>query len=85
MWYRRHSWESLLSVAPDSMNEQTIDKLQQQIVNRMIREGYAMVSTTELKGRTVLRLCTINPRTTKEDIQNTIQKMEGIGREIYGI
>ncbi|MBN2910192.1 aminotransferase class V-fold PLP-dependent enzyme [Polycladomyces sp. WAk] len=71
--------------APDSMHEEMIDKVQQQIVNRMIREGYAMVSTTELKGRTVLRLCTINPRTTKEDIQNTIQKMEGIGREIYGI
>ncbi|MBA4494513.1 pyridoxal phosphate-dependent decarboxylase family protein [Paenactinomyces guangxiensis] len=70
---------------PDSMDEVTIDKLQQQIVNRMIQEGFAMISTTVLRGRTVLRLCTINPRTTKEDIRNTIQKMEDIGKTIYKI
>ena len=68
---------------PYSMDEVTIEKLQQQIVNRMIQEGYAMISTTVLRGRTVLRLCTINPRTTKEDIRSTIQKMEAIGKTIY--
>jgi len=34
--------------------------------------GYAAVSSTVLHGQTVLRLCTINPRTTTEDIETTI-------------
>ena len=41
-----------------------------------VRDGYAAPSTTVLRGRTVLRLCTINPRTTFEDIEATIERME---------
>ena len=42
----------------------------------MARDGYALPSTTELGGRVVLRLCTINPRTTEEDVERTIERME---------
>ncbi|MGL6160691.1 pyridoxal phosphate-dependent decarboxylase family protein [Microbulbifer sp.] len=35
--------------------------------------GFACVSSTSLKGRTALRLCTINPLTTKGDIRETIE------------
>ena len=41
-----------------------------------VRDGYAAPSTTVLRGRTVLRLCTINPRTTFEEIEATIERME---------
>ena len=37
--------------------------------------GFAAVSSTVLKGRTVLRLCIINPRTTTDDIDATIQRL----------
>lgn len=37
--------------------------------------GYAAVSSTVLKGRTVLRLCIINPRTTTADIDGTVQRL----------
>jgi glutamate/tyrosine decarboxylase-like PLP-dependent enzyme len=37
--------------------------------------GYACVSSTMLKGRSVLRLCTINPLTTEEDIIGTIDRL----------
>ena len=37
--------------------------------------GFAAVSSTVLKGRTVLRLCIINPRTTTDDIDGTIQRL----------
>lgn len=37
--------------------------------------GYAAVTTTVLDGRTVLRLCTINPRTTTADIDGTITRL----------
>jgi glutamate/tyrosine decarboxylase-like PLP-dependent enzyme len=41
-----------------------------------VNDGYAAPSTTVLRGRTVLRLCTINPRTTFSEIEATIERME---------
>ncbi len=37
--------------------------------------GYAALSTTTLRGRTVLRLCTINPRTSAEDLAGTLSRL----------
>lgn len=37
--------------------------------------GFACVSSTSLKGRSVLRLCTINPLTTRDDIIRTIDML----------
>lgn len=47
-----------------------------QISASTVSDGYAAPSTTVLRGRTVLRLCTINPRTTFEEIEATIERME---------
>ncbi|MBE2277126.1 MAG: aminotransferase class I/II-fold pyridoxal phosphate-dependent enzyme [Rhodobacteraceae bacterium] len=42
--------------------------------------GFACVSSTSLHGRSVLRLCTINPLTTRSDIERTLDMLaEGIG------
>lgn len=38
--------------------------------------GFATLSSTLLKGRSVLRLCTINPLTTHADIEETIERLE---------
>ena len=38
----------------------------------MLRDGFALATTTMLNGRTVLRLCTINPRTTESEIEQTL-------------
>ena len=40
------------------------------------RRGFATVTTTALRGQKVLRFCTINPRTTDEDLQATIDKIK---------
>lgn len=42
------------------------------------RDGYAAVTSTKLGERRVLRLCTINPRTTEEDIESSIDKLGSI-------
>lgn len=42
---------------------------------RLTEDGYAAVSSTVLKGQTVLRLCTINPSTTTDDIAGTIARL----------
>jgi hypothetical protein len=41
----------------------------------MTADGYAAPSSTVLRGRTLLRLCTINPRTTDEDIDRTVDRL----------
>src|SRR5699024_9909966 len=51
------------------------DAATDELVRRTVAEGYAAPSTTILDGRTVARLCTINPRTTDEDVINTISRM----------
>jgi glutamate/tyrosine decarboxylase-like PLP-dependent enzyme len=38
-------------------------------------DGYAALTTTALQGRSVLRLCTINPRTTADDLAGTLQRL----------
>jgi aromatic-L-amino-acid decarboxylase len=55
------------------------DGLQSRIAAAMVADGFAAPSTTELDGRVVLRLCTINPRTTFDDVERTIERMEAVG------
>ena len=54
------------------------DAEQSRIAAAMVRDGYAAPSTTVLRGRVALRLCTINPRTTFEEIERTIERMESV-------
>ena len=48
----------------------------------MMEEGFACVLTTQLKGRTVLRICPIHPETTEDDIRHTIQRMDQYARAL---
>lgn len=54
----------------------TSDEVQTRLVELMLQDGFAFLTSTTLKGRTALRLCTINPRTTEEDIVRTIDRLE---------
>jgi aromatic-L-amino-acid/L-tryptophan decarboxylase len=54
------------------------DRLQSRIATAMADDGFAIPSTTELGGRVVLRMCTINPRTSEADVEATIERMETI-------
>ena len=44
-----------------------------------VEDGYAAPSTTVVGDRVVLRLCTINPRTTFAEIDATLDVMERLG------
>ena len=44
-----------------------------------VEDGYAAPSTTVVGDRVVLRLCTINPRTTFDEIDATLDVMERLG------
>jgi glutamate/tyrosine decarboxylase-like PLP-dependent enzyme len=58
------------------------DDLQRRITSALAADGFALLSTTELRGRTVLRLCTINPRTTDDDVRETVRRLERFGKEL---
>jgi aromatic-L-amino-acid decarboxylase len=55
-----------------------VDELHRAVVQRLIGDGFAFLSSTVLSGGTVLRMCTINPNTTEEDIVGTIEHLDGI-------
>ncbi len=41
----------------------------------LARDGYAAVTSTRVQGRPALRLCTINPRTTVDDVAGTLARL----------
>jgi len=56
------------------------DALNQTMVERLTADGFALVSTTILEGRKVIRICALNPRATQDDIRRTIEKLEELAR-----
>jgi len=48
----------------------------EKIHNSMLSDGFALATSTVLKGRKVLRFCTINPRTTEDDITQTLDHID---------
>jgi glutamate/tyrosine decarboxylase-like PLP-dependent enzyme len=66
------------------LSETDLDSVNEKIVDAMIARQFAMISTTRLKGHTVLRMCTINPRTTPDDISATIDVIKMCGDELSG-
>jgi glutamate/tyrosine decarboxylase-like PLP-dependent enzyme len=65
--------------APAHRPESSLDELNRQVAERLAADGFALLSTTTVDGKTVLRLCTINPRTTDDDLLETIERLRRIG------
>src|SRR5215475_13959453 len=62
--------------------ENEINEIHRRMVEMMTENGFAFANSTTLRGQTVMRLCTINPRTTEDDIRATIKQLEQFGREL---
>lgn len=65
--------------APPNTDDATAEAANRAIVHRGLTDGYATVTSTVLGGRSVLRLCTINPRITDDDLHGTIARLRGLG------
>ena len=61
---------------PRNLSETELNGLNLSISRRCLSNGFSMVITTELRNKTALRFCTINPRTSREDISETIRRLE---------
>ena len=61
------------------LSDSDVDRINGLIEEDVTADGYALITNTTLRGRTVLRLCTINPRTTLEDIRGTLEQIVSFG------
>ena len=68
--------------APPGHPPAALDTLNLDLVAAMLDDGFAMLSTSVLRGRVIIRLCPINPRTTEADLRETLTKLDGFGRAI---
>jgi glutamate/tyrosine decarboxylase-like PLP-dependent enzyme len=68
---------------PSGCSDADLDQLTRAIFDGIVADGHAMLTTTVINGKTVLRLCTINPRTTDDDIRSTIDMIARVGAERY--
>ncbi|HWY39932.1 MAG TPA: pyridoxal-dependent decarboxylase [Chthoniobacterales bacterium] len=80
----RKGWEILspAQMATVCFRFGTDDDFQTHLVDVMMRDGYALLTSTTLRGAASLRLCTINPRTTEQDIIATIERLDKFAREL---
>jgi aromatic-L-amino-acid/L-tryptophan decarboxylase len=58
------------------------EEKQTALVEAMLRDSFALLTSTTLKGITALRLCTINPRTTEQDIIDTVKRLDHLARQL---
>jgi glutamate/tyrosine decarboxylase-like PLP-dependent enzyme len=54
------------------------------LVARALADGYVAPSTTVLRGETVLRFCTINPRTTDRELDRSVARLAELAAQPPG-
>lgn len=66
----------------DKYSEEELDQINKKLSQRAVEENYAAFFTTELKGKIVLRFCTLSPQTKREEIEKIVQDLEKWIKEI---
>ena len=67
---------------PANGDEKLSNKLTNAIVEAMIDDGFAFASSTTIGNKTVLRMCTNNPRTTPSDLRQTVNLMGQLAADL---
>jgi len=62
--------------------EPELDRLNRQIVNRLVGSGAFFLAPTLLKGRTAMRVAIVNFRTREEDVRALVEEAARAGREL---
>jgi len=66
----------------DERHTEYLDRLNQRIADAIMLSGLAFVMTSQLSGRTVLRLAICSHRTTLEDIDRVFEEIRRLGHEL---
>ena len=65
-----------------NFDEKKLNQLNQEISKRVVESKEALLVTTLLNHQVVLRMCLINPRTTLNDVKETLNKCTDFAEEI---
>lgn len=65
-----------------NLSEKEIDELNQKISQKIMESREAFLVTTILNKQVVLRMCLINPKTTMDDVKETLELCHQFGEEI---
>ncbi len=68
---------------PKKLSEDQVNELSKRISKKILDDGYAMIITTQLNGKTVLRMCPIHPELTFEELKETVQRLEEFAEESF--
>ena len=52
------------------------------LVQTLLQDGFTLITSTVLRNKTVLRICSINPRTTEVDIQESLARLDSFARRL---
>lgn len=65
-----------------SVPEGSLDDLNRRIQKDIVNSGFAMMSSTRIRGCFSLRFCVLNYRTTHEDLERTLDRIVEAGRRL---
>ena len=65
-----------------ALDDETLDRVNRAIVNRLVGAGSFFLAPTILKGRASLRVSITNFRTTEDDLRALLDEAARVGREI---
>lgn len=68
--------------APAGVDNNRADAINLQLVSALLDDGLVFVTSSRLRGRAVLRLCPINPRTTEADVVGTLRRLDELAGEL---
>ncbi|MGP4025782.1 pyridoxal phosphate-dependent decarboxylase family protein [Actinomadura sp. 3N407] len=74
---------AIITFRPRSLDRRPgdVDALTRRIAAATLKDGFVLVTTTEIHDRPVLRLCVTNPETTPRDIEESISLLERLAHE----
>ena len=69
---------------PEGGDGEALDAFNQGIQDRIVAEGTAMISSTRIHGRFALRLCILNHRTRRDDVDAVLDRILELARDGAG-
>ncbi|KAE8152318.1 pyridoxal-dependent decarboxylase [Aspergillus avenaceus] len=69
--------------APENVNQGNLDKINERVSKELIARNAACIITTRVRGVVGLRMCTINPRTSDEDICRVVKELDHAAHAVY--
>lgn len=75
--------QALRKFSEQSQVNAYLDKLNQQMADEITSTGFAFIMTSKVKGLVVLRLSICSHRTTIQDIEQVLKRLQAIGSKLY--